>query len=125
MKGLTGGRSNLDTSASSSRNSFDPHPMVAEAWDALRRSLVYFRGHPVGTVSVWTIRRKPSAPSSRSLNVLLSFLSFIFAEDLIFSTNTFVDLVGMFAIMRKFQIFLLLFWILFIHACQLSLRCRV
>nr|DAD19252.1 TPA_asm: hypothetical protein HUJ06_020715 [Nelumbo nucifera] len=47
-----GGRSSyLDTPAPSSRNSFDPHAMVAEAWDALRRSLVYFRGHPVGTVA--------------------------------------------------------------------------
>lgn len=30
---------------------FEPHPMVAEAWDALRRSLVYFRGQPVGTIA--------------------------------------------------------------------------
>ncbi|PPS16006.1 hypothetical protein GOBAR_AA04612 [Gossypium barbadense] len=30
---------------------FDPHPMVAEAWEALRRSLVYFRGQPVGTIA--------------------------------------------------------------------------
>ncbi|KAG0453464.1 hypothetical protein HPP92_024768 [Vanilla planifolia] len=33
------------------RNSFEPHPMVAEAWDALRRSLVYFRGQPLGTIA--------------------------------------------------------------------------
>ncbi|CAH9126284.1 unnamed protein product [Cuscuta epithymum] len=45
------GRSVLDTPASSARNSFEPHPMVAEAWDALRRSLVHFRGHPVGTIA--------------------------------------------------------------------------
>lgn len=30
---------------------FEPHPMVGEAWDALRRSLVYFRGKPVGTIA--------------------------------------------------------------------------
>ncbi|KAK4437697.1 putative alkaline/neutral invertase B [Sesamum alatum] len=29
----------------------EPHPMVAEAWDNLRRSLVYFRGQPVGTIA--------------------------------------------------------------------------
>ncbi|KAK4352762.1 hypothetical protein RND71_028280 [Anisodus tanguticus] len=45
------GRSALDTPASSARNSFEPHPMVAEAWDALRRSLVHFRGQPVGTIA--------------------------------------------------------------------------
>lgn len=30
---------------------FEPHPMVAEAWEALRRSLVFFRGQPVGTIA--------------------------------------------------------------------------
>lgn len=30
----------------------DPHPLiVSEAWEALRRSLVYFRGQPVGTIA--------------------------------------------------------------------------
>lgn len=29
----------------------EPHPMVGEAWDNLRRSLVYFRGQPVGTIA--------------------------------------------------------------------------
>lgn len=48
-----GGRSGFDTPASSARNSFEPHPMVAEAWDALRRSLVYFRGQPVGTIAAY------------------------------------------------------------------------
>ncbi|KAL3503900.1 hypothetical protein ACH5RR_033741 [Cinchona calisaya] len=47
------GRSALDTPASSARNSFDPHPMVAEAWEALRRSLVYFRDQPVGTIAAY------------------------------------------------------------------------
>ncbi|KAK0582224.1 hypothetical protein LWI29_023087 [Acer saccharum] len=30
---------------------FEPHPMIGEAWEALRRSLVYFRGNPVGTIA--------------------------------------------------------------------------
>ncbi|KAH0981095.1 hypothetical protein GBA52_008272 [Prunus armeniaca] len=30
---------------------FEPHPMVAEAWETLRRSLVFFRGQPVGTIA--------------------------------------------------------------------------
>jgi hypothetical protein len=30
---------------------FETHPTVAEAWEALRRSLVYFRGEPVGTIA--------------------------------------------------------------------------
>ncbi|AAC25521.1 Similar to LIM17 gene product gb/1653769 from the genome of Synechocystis sp. gb/D90916 [Arabidopsis thaliana] len=42
-----------ETPVSSARNSFEPHPMVAEAWDALRRSLVYFRGQPVGTIAAY------------------------------------------------------------------------
>ncbi|CAL9774702.1 unnamed protein product [Musa acuminata subsp. burmannicoides] len=45
-----GYRSGFDT-PSTARNSFEPHPMVAEAWDSLRRSLVYFRGQPVGTIA--------------------------------------------------------------------------
>lgn len=48
-----GFRSGLDTPASSARNSFEPHPMVAEAWEAIRRSLVYFRGQPVGTIAAY------------------------------------------------------------------------
>lgn len=47
----SGGRSGMDTPASSTRNSFEPHPMVADAWDSLRRSIVDFRGQPVGTVA--------------------------------------------------------------------------
>ena len=34
-----------------SHTGFEQHPMVAEAWEALRRSLVYFRGQPVGTIA--------------------------------------------------------------------------
>ncbi|KAJ7966864.1 Neutral/alkaline invertase [Quillaja saponaria] len=34
-----------------SNSCFESHPMVADAWEALRRSLVYFRGTPVGTIA--------------------------------------------------------------------------
>ncbi|KAG8389676.1 hypothetical protein BUALT_Bualt01G0003600 [Buddleja alternifolia] len=47
------GRSAMDSPASSARNSFEPHPMVADAWEALRRSLVHFRGQPVGTIAAY------------------------------------------------------------------------
>ena len=47
------GRSTLDTPASSARNSFEPHPMIADAWEALRRSLVFFRDQPVGTIAAY------------------------------------------------------------------------
>lgn len=30
---------------------FEPHPIIGEAWESLRRSLVYFRGQPVGTIA--------------------------------------------------------------------------
>ncbi|KAK4752009.1 hypothetical protein SAY87_020807 [Trapa incisa] len=46
-----GGRSGFNTPASSARNSFEPHPVVADAWEALRRALVYFRGQPIGTIA--------------------------------------------------------------------------
>ncbi|CAJ1976807.1 unnamed protein product [Sphenostylis stenocarpa] len=46
-----GGRSGFNTPASSTRNSFEPHPMVADAWESLRKSLVYFRSQPVGTIA--------------------------------------------------------------------------
>ncbi|GFY85269.1 cytosolic invertase 2 [Actinidia rufa] len=47
------GRSTLDTPTSSGRNSFEPHPMIADAWEALRRSLVFFRDQPVGTIAAY------------------------------------------------------------------------
>ncbi|KAL4281726.1 hypothetical protein GQ457_03G029170 [Hibiscus cannabinus] len=47
------GRSCIDTPASFGGNSFNPHPIVADAWEALRRSLVYFRGQPVGTIAAY------------------------------------------------------------------------
>lgn len=30
---------------------FEPHPMFAEAWESLRKTMVYFRGRPVGTIA--------------------------------------------------------------------------
>lgn len=48
-----GGRSGYETPGSSARHSFEPHPMIAEAWDALRRSLVFFRSQPVGTIAAY------------------------------------------------------------------------
>jgi len=43
-------RSGLSTPRSYATG-FEPHPIVGEAWEALRRSLVYFRGQPVGTIA--------------------------------------------------------------------------
>jgi hypothetical protein len=42
-------------------HSFEPHPMISDGWDALRRSLVYFRSKPVGTIAAMD-------PSEDSLN---------------------------------------------------------
>ena len=44
-----GRRSGFNTPRS--QNGFETHPMVDNAWEALRRSLVYFRGLPVGTIA--------------------------------------------------------------------------
>lgn len=44
-------RSYCGTPASSTRLSFEPHPLIGEAWDALRRSMVSFRGQPLGTIA--------------------------------------------------------------------------
>ncbi|XP_047320748.1 probable alkaline/neutral invertase F [Impatiens glandulifera] len=44
-----GKKSGLNTPRSS--NDFEPHPLIGEAWESLRRSLVYFRGAPVGTIA--------------------------------------------------------------------------
>jgi hypothetical protein len=38
-------------SFSSAQNSFEPQPMLADAWESLRKSLVYFNGKPVGTLA--------------------------------------------------------------------------
>ncbi|XP_042411481.1 probable alkaline/neutral invertase D [Zingiber officinale] len=45
------GRTFSEIPTSSPRDWFEPHPMIAEAWDALRRSIVLFRGQPVGTIA--------------------------------------------------------------------------
>lgn len=42
-------RSSLNTPRSN--HCFEPHPVFTDAWEALRRSLVYFRGQPVGTIA--------------------------------------------------------------------------
>lgn len=47
----SGLRSYCGTPASSTRLSFEPHPLIGEAWDALRRSIVSFRGQPIGTIA--------------------------------------------------------------------------
>ena len=44
-----GRRSGFNTPRSP--NVFETHPMVAEAWESLRRSLVFFRGQPVGRIA--------------------------------------------------------------------------
>ncbi|KAJ6707976.1 hypothetical protein OIU85_028269 [Salix viminalis] len=44
-----GRRSGFNTPRS--QYGFETHPSVAEAWDALRGSLVFFRGQPVGTIA--------------------------------------------------------------------------
>eukprot|EP01018_Ginkgo_biloba_P007920 Gb_25085 [translate_table: standard] len=44
-------RSGTGTPRSSCHTPFEPHPMVADAWENLRKSLVYFRGKPVGTIA--------------------------------------------------------------------------
>jgi hypothetical protein len=51
--------------------SFEPHPMIADAWEALRRSLVYFRTKPVGTIAAMD-------PTEESLNYnQVSFNGFV------------------------------------------------
>ncbi|XP_057518045.1 probable alkaline/neutral invertase B [Amaranthus tricolor] len=45
----SGGRSGFDTPRS--ENGFETHPIVSEAWESLRRSIVYFRKDPVGTIA--------------------------------------------------------------------------
>ncbi|KAL0454117.1 UNVERIFIED_CONTAM: putative alkaline/neutral invertase B [Sesamum latifolium] len=48
-----GKRSGLNTPTSQfgPGMAFEPHPMIGEAWDNLRRSMVCFRGQPVGTIA--------------------------------------------------------------------------
>ncbi|WCJ35101.1 Plant neutral invertase family protein [Euphorbia peplus] len=46
-----GGRRSDFSSPFSSIYDFESHPMVGEAWDSLRRSLVFYRAQPVGTIA--------------------------------------------------------------------------
>jgi hypothetical protein len=32
-------------------HAFEPHPMISDAWEALRKSMVFFRSKPVGTIA--------------------------------------------------------------------------
>lgn len=48
---LSPSRRSVSDTPRSTYNSFEPHPTIADAWDTLRRSLVYFRGKPVGTIA--------------------------------------------------------------------------
>lgn len=42
-------------------HAFEPHPMIGDAWEALRRSVVFFRNKPVGTIAALD-------PTEESLN---------------------------------------------------------
>lgn len=50
---LYDGRSGRNTPVFSIRDSSETHPIIPEAWEALRRSQVYFRGQPVGTIAAY------------------------------------------------------------------------
>lgn len=64
----------------SARASSEPHPMIADAWEALRRSLVYFRGKPVGTIAALD-------PTEDSLNYNQVFVRDFFPSALAFLMN--------------------------------------
>lgn len=49
------------SSLNTPRHGFEPHPMTQDAWEALRKSLVYFKGSPVGTIAALD-------PTEESLN---------------------------------------------------------
>ncbi|XP_057867587.2 probable alkaline/neutral invertase F isoform X2 [Cryptomeria japonica] len=61
-------------------HSFDPHPMIGDAWEALRKSLVYFRGKPVGTIAALD-------PSEDVLNYNQVFVRDFFPSALAFLMN--------------------------------------
>lgn len=48
-----GMRSGFNTPTSLDRHPFEPLPIIGEAWEALRRSIVYFKGEPVGTIAAF------------------------------------------------------------------------
>jgi hypothetical protein len=66
--------------------SFEPHPMIADAWEALRRSLVYFRAKPVGTIAAMD-------PSEESLNYNQVFVRDFVPSALAFLMNGEPDIV--------------------------------
>lgn len=41
----------LNTTGTTPRSCYDSHLMVSDAWETLRRSVVHFRGQPVGTLA--------------------------------------------------------------------------
>lgn len=69
-----GMRSVLDTPGSSVRDSSEPHPMVAEAWEALRRSMVFFRGQPVGTIAAYDHASEEVLNYDQVIIIILIFL---------------------------------------------------
>lgn len=58
-------------------HAFEPHPMIGDAWEALRRSMVFFRTKPVGTIAALD-------PTEDSLNYnqvsCQHFFSFLFCR---------------------------------------------
>jgi hypothetical protein len=66
--------------------SFEPHPMIADAWEALRRSLVYFRAKPVGTIAAMD-------PTEESLNYNQVFVRDFVPSALAFLMNGEPDIV--------------------------------
>lgn len=59
---------------------FELHPMLSDAWEALNRSLVYFRGMPVGTIAALD-------PTEDSLNYNQVFVRDFFPSALAFLMN--------------------------------------
>jgi glycogen debranching enzyme len=68
------------------RHSFEPHPMISDAWDALRRSIVFFRNQPVGTIAAMD-------PTEDSLNYNQVFVRDFVPSALAFLMNGEPDIV--------------------------------
>ncbi|MCO5569214.1 hypothetical protein L7F22_022925 [Adiantum nelumboides] len=71
---------NTPRSATFHPSHFEPHPMLTDAWDSLRKSLVYFRGMPVGTIAALD-------PTEDSLNYNQVFVRDFFPSALAFLMN--------------------------------------
>ena len=67
----------------SAQASSEPHPMIVDAWEDLRRSLVYYRGNLVGTI----VALDPSEDELSYNQVLLFLKSIMFHPLLYFSSN--------------------------------------